>query len=431
MMVQRPSRQPDGAAAPIVQVHLSRRVLTVLAVLWIVPWLILAWLLFGPLLHPGAFRFASSTTTRSEDESITVGKPGPWGCLEYMPLRLDLPDEFVALPAADGPPVRWLLKGYTEQRAVEFLREAGLTAAQLDTLQKAGWQTTPDGVAVEPGDELILQLSPTVRAKVYGLLIEFPENVLQLDPIWFRPGQVDERLKDSGLSPSSLALLKRLLYPQGPTLLLFADLQPALRKLPDDAERRRFVKAISRKKTLLARLPIDADSDMEAAINYWSVGGRRKDVAPLLNAARHEGECKLNIVCLLPHFVRDHLYTYPFSTSNPVAAQNSFWSAMNVFYDPPEDRFSDMEYVGRALEADYYNIAEPSKLGDLIFLTTPSKRVVHAAAYVADDVVFTKNGDTHAQPWIFMHMADMIDTHAVRHPTGSPLQPVYYRQKSR
>ena len=37
---------------------------------------------------------------------------------------------------------------------------------------------------------------------------------------------------------------------------------------------------------------------------------------------------------------------------------------------------------------------------------------MHVAVYVADDIVFTKNGFHYTQPWILMHLKDMLETYA-------------------
>ena len=73
-----------------------------------------------------------------------------------------------------------------------------------------------------------------------------------------------------------------------------------------------------------------------------------------------------------------------------------------------------MAYVGEVLKKDYYKILNGQQLGDLVFLTTENDTVIHAAAYLADDLVFTKNGVSHTQPWILMHQDDMVETYAVR-----------------
>jgi hypothetical protein len=49
---------------------------------------------------------------------------------------------------------------------------------------------------------------------------------------------------------------------------------------------------------------------------------------------------------------------------------------------------------------------------------------------VADDLVFTKNGEDFRQPWILMRMADMMDTYAVKYPNSGTLVPQFFRKKS-
>jgi hypothetical protein len=213
---------------------------------------------------------------------------------------------------------------------------------------------------------------------------------------------------------------------------LFADFEPALRHLPNDDERRLFMNAVSRKRTLLAGLHLTPDSNVEAIIDYWGVGGRKRNVTPLLRALHHEGDAKVNIVCLLPDFARDHIYMHPLSSGVDAGGlkQDCFWSAMNFFNDPPDNRVNDMNYLRDLLKSDYASITQPTQMGDVVFLATAKDAVIHAAAYIADDVVFTKNGESYTQPWIFMHMEDMLDTYAVKHPSSGPLKALYYRKKT-
>ena len=173
----------------------------------------------------------------------------------------------------------------------------------------------------------------------------------QIDPIWFRPGMIDWRLEDSGLAPESIALLKRLLYPQGENMLLFADFEPALRSLPNDAERRRFMKAVSRKRAVLARVQLDrrCRRGEDLAILGHRRAAERPFSVPQRAASRGKG-CKINVVYLLPDFARDHLYRHPFAAPDDKGVkQDCFWSAFNFFNDPPDNRFNDMGYVREVL----------------------------------------------------------------------------------
>ena len=176
----------------------------------------------------------------------------------------------------------------------------------------AAWSSEGGVASVEPGDPLILRLAPKVRAELYAILAEFPQNAQHIKPIWFRAGDVHWQLQDSKLAPQSVALLKRLLYPQGENSLFFADSGLALRHLPDDVERIRFMRAILRKRAVLARVPLDSDTDVAELSQYWGVGGRQKDLLPFLSGLHRVQEgCQVNVIYLLPAFARDRLYRHP------------------------------------------------------------------------------------------------------------------------
>jgi hypothetical protein len=349
-----------------------------------------------------------------------------------MLFAIDLPDEFVFVPGASQPPIRWSFPGYDKEKVLSTLRSVGVPEDEVKTLESSAKWTNDDGVvAVEPGDPLVLSLAPEVRSRLYAVLVAFPQNARQIDPIWFHAGLVDWRLQDSGLAPESVALLKHLMYPQGEKMLLFADFEPALRSLPSDAERKRFMKTVSRKRAVMARVDLDANADLEKIAEYWGIGGRRTDLLPLLSALHRVENGRINVVLLLPNFARDRLYRHPYisPTGNGVK-QDCFWSAMNFFNETPDNRLSDFGHIKEVLDRDYYEILAPSQLGDLVFLAVGEKKIIiHAAAYVADDLVFTKNGEDFRQPWILMHMADMLESYGVRYPNSGALQPQYFRKR--
>jgi hypothetical protein len=357
---------------------------------------------------------------------------GPWGQLVYMNIMIDIPDEFVILPAADQAPARWFFKDYSKDKVIGLLKSAGISQGQLDKLPPgSAWTAADNGTWLAPGEDVILSLTPEGRSKVYSVLVAFAENSDLLDPVWFRPETLDKQLDESGLSAASIKLLKSLLYRNGSDLLLFADKDAALRQIPSDGEKRLFIKTISRKSTLMARLRIDDKSDIESLASYWGAGGRRKDILPLMKSLqRVEGGLNMSIVYLLPHFIRERLYTYPFPSSDPSAVrQDCFWSAFNALNVQVDDRFSDLDYTRQFLVAQYYAIAQPSQLGDLVFLSDSDNAAMHAAVYIADDIVFTKNGFHCTQPWIVMHLKDMVETYAARLPPGKKVNALYFRQK--
>ncbi len=416
---------------PAVHIHFSRWMLIVLAILVISPCLIVT----AAFIYPHITQSSSKPFTSHTDESAQVveGKSGPWGRLLYANVMIDIPDEFVLVPPAGQPPVRWFFQDYDKQKVIELFKSAGLSQAQIDKwLTEDAWQSSANGTWATVCDEMILGLSPQGRSKIYSILIAFPENADQMDPMWFRPETMDKQLSESGLAQSSIKLLKSLLYQNGSSLLLFADRDTALRQLHDEKEKQLFIKAISRKSTLMARLKIDVDTDVDALAGYWGVSGDRKDILPLMNSLQHvEGGWNLNVIYLMPSFIREHLYKFPSPSTDPQAPkQDCFWSAFNAFNSEIDNRFSDMQYARQVLVKDYYTIAQPSQFGDLVFLADSDNQAMHVAVYVADDIVFTKNGYHYTQPWILMHLSDMIETYTARLPAGKKLNVLYCRRKA-
>ena len=284
-----------------------------LAALWLAPWAIVALVLLGPSNVRGLLGLDRDRATPS-----LSCKPGPWGQLVYVPLTLAPPDELLPLPPPDAPPTRWVFQGYSKAKAIEFLRTAGLSDAQLDGLiNKAAWSTAAEGAAVEPGDDLILGLSPEARARIYSLLVEFPPNNHQIDPLLYRSSELDAQFKGSGLAASSIATFPSALVPAGSGLggvcRHGAGLAPPGRRRGAAA----LMKAVYRKETFLLRLRIDADSDTDKLAAYWGVGGRKRDLVSLFRAMRRlERGVRVSTVTLLPAFARNRIYSFPFLTSS-------------------------------------------------------------------------------------------------------------------
>lgn len=432
---------PGKATRPAVHLIFPRWMICILAIAVIVPWLAIAWLLASgrsiskklrsvpmdaaPVAAPTA---TDTTPSHLPPEAWIAGKAGPWGQIETMLFTLDVPPDCALGPPA--PPVRWSFPGFSKGKVLATLRAVGIAEDEVKKVDVSAKWSSPAGITtLEPGDPLILSLAPKVRSKLYSVLVEFPQNAQYIEPIWFRVGDVDWRLQDSKLAPKSIALLKRLLYPQGENSLFFADSGVALRNLPDDAERTLFMQVLLRKRAVLARVRLNPESDVENLAEYWGIGGRRKDLFPLLGALhRVEKGCNINLVYLLPDFAREHLYRHPSPDADDKRVmQDCFWTAYNFFNDPPDDSYAET-HANAGLNKDCYQIASPTQLGDLMVLTTGDGSPVHAAVYVADDIYFTKNGLNRIQPWMLMHLDDLLDEYKALHPNKG-LEIHYFRRQ--
>lgn len=177
----------------------------------------------------------------------------------------------------------------------------------------------------------------------------------------------------------------------------------------------------------------DCDDHIIQLEEYWNYDGRNKEVRPLFESlARVPGGCLLDVAHLLPPFARKRIYTFPDAVGDPLATKrNCHWTALNFFNDPADDRFCDPQYVKQVLDRDYVKFeGSDRRLGDILVLFHPGGEALHSAVYVADDLVFTKNGGANTQPWIYMRLDDMLDYYTATCPPDNPPHMVTLRRKN-
>jgi hypothetical protein len=200
-----------------------------------------------------------------------------------------------------------------------------------------------------------------------------------------------------------------------------------LTKLSKD-QQMRVLKAVSGQRTLSLTLHVDKDDNIAELTEYWGRGRRSKDVRPLLESlAKIKGGGAIDIAHLLPGFARSRLYTYPTpSTSEGSRLQNCHWTAFNFFSQMPDDRFTNLEDSLEELRENYYPIYRNPALGDLVVFSDAADPMFHVAVYIADDIVFTKNGTTFSLPWMYMRLDQMEEFYA----RPLTVKVSYYRHKS-
>ena len=92
---------------------------------------------------------------------------------------------------------------------------------------------------------------------------------------------------------------------------------------------------------------------------------------------------------------------------------------MNFFSDKPDARFTNLTEVARSLDQDYVEVKREFQLGDVILLMKTGSDAIHSCNYVADRLVFTKNGGSMAQPWILARLDDIVDFYSYPDPVVS------------
>jgi hypothetical protein len=184
-----------------------------------------------------------------------------------------------------------------------------------------------------------------------------------------------------------------------------------LRQLPDEAERLHLVKALSHQSAVLMGIRVWPDTDIDKLLGYWTWPGgvRLMNARPLLESLqRQRNGGAAGILYFLPPFARARLYTYPLPSQTGDPTMDCHWSTMNFFNETPDNRFSDPAYTVAYLKNNFYKIAGATAYGDRIFLLDKNGNAIHSAVYLADDIVFTKNGNNFAQPWMLMHLKDLL-----------------------
>jgi len=350
----------------------------------------------------------------------------PWGEFEYIKLPLEEPKELLPDTSQPLAPPRWFFEKYSAKGLAEFFQSCHLRPEQAALLlDSKRWEPSAGGIFVSPPPDVVLELKRGARERIYAVLAESEVNSAQRDPFRFQPEAFEEWAASTGLAEEQIDIVSKLTYMQGGSLC-FCD-GPIVQRVFSANDFRRFVKALYGERTFLMRLIINSQTDIDALIKYWAKGGRAQTLRPLFESmAKVPGGSSINISYLLPTFARLRLYTYANDSTDPAPTkENCFWTAMNFFNDKPDPQFFSAKNTRRVLDTDYYKTQSAPAYGDLLLLSDSAGQPIHLCVYLADDVVFTKNGGDYMQPWVLMKIADMLAYYNAK----EPAQVTVYRSK--
>lgn len=339
-----------------------------------------------------------------------------WGQLEYMSLALDRPVDYFT----NDPPREktvWVFHGLSEPELGDFFKSLNLDADSLAFLaDRSHWEPIPSGFRITPPPSVVVNFSAGARQKLYDLLARFPENVPQRQPFLFQAKGFDLWFDECGLATNKVELVRRLTYERQGNLC-FSD-AALFSELSTPAETMCLVKALWRVSTFMMYVRITPATDLNGLVGYWGKAGRAEAYRPMLEAlSRIDGGTALPISTFLPAFARMRLYTYPRPNDLRAEREDCFWSAMNFFNEVPDDRYFDPNETRRALKEDYARVDHaPREFGDTLLLVGAGNRALHMCIYIADDVVFTKNGFAAAQPWVLMKLQQMLGSYENERP---------------
>ena len=347
-------------------------------------------------------------------------KVGPWGQLEYFEVMLEAPAELIQAHQPPSIRTRWFFGKTKSDEVVELIQKLNLPNGLAEKLtDKNRWLETDGDVTIFPKVEDLENIPPEARATLYKTLSKWQENNYHVEPEILYGATPEEAFKEFNISPAILKFVSKTSYSYG-TTILFADTPAILSLAESDDERLRILRALSRTPSLFAKLILKA-AQPEALTEYWKKGFRFKDTSTLLASMQlYNGTFKVDIVHLLPANIRKILYTFPDPTlSRSGYLPDCHWSSLNFFNNEPLERLSDPVQATAYTLENFSKVAPPYELGDVIFFTdTQTGDAYHSCVYIADDIVFTKNGRSPIQPWILMKMEQVKAVYDVHFQTN-------------
>lgn len=371
------------------------------------------------------------TTVNPADAGTIPLKPGPWGNLEYLPITIAAPDELLQVQNTLNTSVRWLFKDYTRDRLASLLKTFELSVPQQNQLlDPVGLEIVTNGVVLLPSRDTVLTLSPKAIEQIYRVLTLFPENDQMKEIVV--ASILTEMSEANGVSKTTAASFKQASWRYGKNLICYC-LPHVLAAIPTYEEKSAFMKALSRQKTMLVKMRVTPDSDINALATYWSKACWSTDVKAILESlAQTPGGGQLDIIELLPPLPTSLLYTYPVpqnSLNGPAVKRDCMWTSFNFFRDPPDPKFDNSDYLLEKIKTEYYNVETDPRYGDLVMFSTPDLQFVHSAVYLADNIVYTKNGENNRNPWMLSTISDLLDIYSSNVPPEQQLKLYYFRNK--
>lgn len=392
-----------------------------------------AWGFFWAVLGISCVSFLLAVWFSARDESLRgeIGREfrlerGPWGPIVARNILLKPAAEIFDpdFRLGDG---RWYFEKASPSAIAGLLRDCGLKelqiAAILPTLRPASDALGLD--SAQPPAAILVELDSEVRSRLYSRLARTEANFAQCQPFRIAASHLEEWLADLNYDPGLRSQVEKLLWRSGDTIL-FSDYNFVADTLREPEQRVELQRALSRKVSLRAWLDVPAGGDVEGWIGYWSDKWGGENLRTILESAASSGGARIGMIELLPPFARRHLDRFPSPSllaENPPACH---WSTFNFFVEgEPDAAFHTVEGVEGELRKNFTRVVGAPRYGDVVTLDEPDRSSIHSAVYIADDIVFTKNGPSAATPWVLSTIAEM----KAFYPGWKPLSVSFYRRR--
>lgn len=83
------------------------------------------------------------------------------------------------------------------------------------------------------------------------------------------------------------------------------------------------------------------------------------------------------------------------------------WTSLNFFNHYARQYFLDTRLAADHVLNSYDRVAPPYEFGDVLMFLDAHGQAIHSCVYLADDIVYTKNGENLVSPWLLMKLDDV------------------------
>ena len=360
--------------------------------------------------HYSSARFHAAEPGSTTD-SLIRAKPGPWGDLEYYTVYLEATTAQLKSSEIPTYDTEWNFAGYTDEQVTKLFQTTDMSATiRAELLDREKWRHREKVITVVPSSEAVLGLTPEARVAIYSVLTHWEQNSYHRDPVVIFAHSVGEWLEHEDLPEDVVAAIAKTSYHRGKNLV-FADTPLVLRMVQTEEERLKIRKALTRTPTLVVSLRVTPETDVATVANYWGGPKFADEILPFLEANADSGAShSVGVSRLLPPVPRQLLYTFPDAAFGRTGYYpDCHWTSLNFRNPEPLDRLADPTMATAYVLQNYTKVQGPYHYGDVIFLMDGATgNAIHSCVYLADDLVFTKNGRATTQPWVVMKLDDVV-----------------------
>jgi hypothetical protein len=339
---------------------------------------------------------------RREDSSTDATAPRVPGVMELTPRELPQPSYNENDTQCGIAQSTWTFGGKTADDVRALIQGAGFDEATRSALA-AHMTCDATGCVVDAPDALLRALPAAPRGRMYRALGAFQGQMFAAlphrRPIAFGPWSTLAR------TPAVRDALAQLAWTE-PDGTYLADVATACRAMPDVAARVELLSILRRRYGLDVRVRPPADADPAAVARYWTLGDASPPAERVarVRAAQAAG-ASIPLAELLSGWPARRLNTYE---DDHEGDRDCYWSTLHFAADDAE-RFPvpTPEAFSAELAARWREVSpRDARYGDAVVLQGPNGPL-HAAIWLAEGSVFSKDGRARSRPWTVARLDDV------------------------